>query len=126
MRLYNYIWKTEFTSYKQYFLVFPSREMQKRLMQNKVYYNTTSFPYPVLKEASHKPLKVAATKKFFPSVFIIDINCFDECFSFHVITTNSIFYTNLSLPKDLVQPSCCWVLSSILKEVYILYPLFPQ
>ena len=64
MRLYNYIWKTEFTSYKQYFLVFPSREMQKRLMQNKVYCNTTSFPYPVLKEASHKPLKVAAAKVF--------------------------------------------------------------
>ena len=72
---------------------------------------TTSFPYPGLKEF-HKPLNMAAAKMFFPSVFIIDTNCFDECFSFYVITVSSIFYTNLSLPRDLVQPSCCCVLSN--------------
>ena len=91
---------------------------------------TTTFSYPVLKEASHKPLKVPAAKKFFPSVFIIDTNCFDECFSFHVITANIIFYTNLSLPRDLVQSSCCCVLSSKCFEFYkcfrILYPLSLQ
>ena len=64
----------------------------------------TSFPYLVLKEASHKPLNVAAAKKYFPSVFIIDATCVDECFSFHVITANSVFYTKLSLPRGLVQP----------------------
>ena len=86
------------------FLVFSSRETQRRLMQTKVYYKLF---YSVSKEASHKPLKVAAAKKSFPSVFIIDTTCFDECFLFHVITGNSIFYTNVSLPRGLVQPPCC-------------------
>ena len=92
------------------FFVFSSREMQRRLMQTTVY--TTSFPYWVSKEASHNTLKVAAAKKYLPSVFIIDTTCFDQCFSFHVITANSIFYTNLSLTKGLVQPPCCCVLSN--------------
>ena len=87
-------------------MVFSSREMQGRLMQTKV--DTTSFPHSVSKEVSPKPLKVAAAKKYFRSVFIIDTTCFDECFSFHVITENSILYTNLSLTRGLVQtPSCC-------------------
>ena len=77
-------------------------------MQTKVY---TSFPYSVLKKASHKPLKVAADE-FFPSKFIIDTTCFGELFSFHMITANNTFYTNLSLPRGLVQPPCCCVLSS--------------
>ena len=73
---------------------------------------TTSFPYSASKEVSHKPLKVAAAKEFFLSVFIIDTTCFDECFPFHVITANSIFYTNLLLPRGMVQPPCCCVLSN--------------
>ena len=32
--------------------------------------------------------------------------------SFHVITATSIFYTNLSLQRVLVQLPCCYVLSS--------------
>ena len=61
---------------------------------------------------SYKPLKVAAAKKLFPSVFIIDTTCSNKCFSFHVITANSIFYTNLSLPRDVVQLPCCFTLSN--------------
>ena len=109
MRLYIYIWKTKFTSYKQYFLVFPSREMQRRLMQTKVYYKLSLFS---LNTSVSQTFKVAAAKTFFPSVFIIDTTCFDECFSFHVITANSIFYTNLSLPRHLVHLSCYCVLSN--------------
>ena len=71
-------------------------------MQTKVYYKLF---YSVSKEASHKPLKAAAASlKVFPSVFIINTTCFDECFLFYVITGNSIFYTNLLLPGGLVQP----------------------
>ena len=91
------------------FLFFPSREMQGRLSRSKY---TPSFSYLVSKEAYHKPLIVAASKKSFPSVFIIDTTGSDECFSFHVITANSIFYTDLSLPRGLVQPLCCCVLSN--------------
>ena len=41
---------------------------------------TTSFSYLVSKEAYQKPLVVAASKKSFPSVFIIDTTGSDECF----------------------------------------------
>ena len=42
--------------------------------------------YSVWKERSHKPLKLAAAKKSFSSVYIIDTTCFGEFFLFHVIT----------------------------------------
>ena len=75
--------------------------MQRRLIQTKVYYKLF---YSIKKETSHKPLKVVAAKKSFPSVYIIDTSCF-ECFLFHVINENSILYTNLSLTRGLVQRS---------------------
>ena len=55
--------------------------MQRRLIQTKVYYKLF---YSVWEETSHKPLEVAAAKKFFSSVFLIDTTCFDRCFLFHV------------------------------------------
>ena len=70
--------------------------MQKRLVQTKVYYKLS---YSVWKETSHKPLKVAAAKKYFPNVYIIDTTFFDKCFLFHVITRRHYFFTNLLLPK---------------------------
>ena len=81
--------------------------MQKRLILTKVYYKLF---YSVWKETSHKPLKVAAGNKSFPSVYTIDTTCFDECFLFHFITGNTIFYTNLSLPWGLMQAPCCCIL----------------
>ena len=65
------------------YLVFYSQEMKRRPVQNKV---CCKLFYPVWKETSHKHLKVAAAKKSFPSLYIIDTICFDECFLFHVIT----------------------------------------
>ena len=71
--------------------------MQRRLMQTKVSYKLF---YSVSNEASHKPLKVAAAKMSFPSVFIIDTIRFDESFLFNVITGNSIFYLLLRSLKQ--------------------------
>ena len=88
-------------------LIFSSREMQRRLIQTKVCYNLF---YSVSKEANKKdcsiPLKVAAAKKSFPRVFVIDTTCFDEFLLFYVITGKTAFYTNLTLPRDLVPPLC--------------------
>ena len=39
--------------------------------------------YSVWKETSHKHLKLAAAKKSFPSVYIINKTCFGECFLVH-------------------------------------------
>ena len=51
--------------------------MQIRLIQTKVYYKHC---YIVSNEASHKPLKVAAAKKSFPSMFIIDTTSLNVCY----------------------------------------------
>ena len=109
-----YIWKTKFTSYKQYFFVFLFSRKKKTDTDQSI---LQAF-YSASKEASHKPLKVAAANKSFPSMFIIDITCFDECISFHVITGNSIFCTSLLLPRGLVQPPNCWVLWSKCFEIF--------
>ena len=59
---------------KTIYLVSSSRERQRRLTQTKVYYKLLC---SVRKELSHKPLKVTAAKRSFPSMYIIDKTCFD-------------------------------------------------
>ena len=59
------------------YLVFLPVEMQRRLKQTKVYHR---FFYFAWKETTHNPLKVAVAKAIFSSVYLIDENCFDECF----------------------------------------------
>ena len=75
------------------YLVFSSRERQRKLMQNKVYYKLF---YSVWKEVSHKPLKVAAVKKSSPSMYITGKNCSNLCFLFHVITRRRYFLRKFS------------------------------
>ena len=70
------------------YFVFLPLEMQKRLKQTKVCH---AFSYFVWKETTHKPLKVAAAKSLFSSVYIIGTTCFGECFSFYVITKRHYF-----------------------------------
>ena len=70
------------------YLVLLPLEMQRRLKQTKIYH---TFSYFVWKETTHKPLKVAAAKSLFSSVYIIGTTCFDECFSFYVITKRHYF-----------------------------------
>ena len=70
-----------------YFIFLPL-EMQKRLKQTKVCH---AFSYFVWKETTHKPLKVAAANILFSSVYVIGTTCFDECFSFSVITKRHYF-----------------------------------
>ena len=64
-------------------MIFSSLKMQRRLTQTKVYYKHF---YSAWKETSHKPLKVAATKKSFSKVYISLIQLASTCFLFHVIT----------------------------------------
>ena len=77
-------------------MIFSYRERQRRLIQTKVYYKLF---YTIWKETSHKPLKVGAAKKSFPSVYIIDKTCFDECFLFHVITGRHYFLQKFSVTQ---------------------------
>ena len=74
------------------YLVFSSLEIKRRHIQTKVYYQLF---YSVWKEASYKPWKVALAKKSFPSEYIMDTNCFDECFLFRVITGRNYFLYKL-------------------------------
>ena len=84
---------------KSIYLVFSSREGQRRLIQTKVYYKLF---YSVWKEKSHKPWKVAAAKKSFPSMYIIDKTCFDLCFLVHVITGRHYFLPKFSTTQKFV------------------------
>ena len=103
------MWKTKSSSYKQYLfglhfsrnamnsLCFSRREGQINTVykkKTKVYYK--SF-YPVCKETPHRPLKVAAAKKYFSSVHIIDTTCFDECFLIFILGDNlkTLFFTQI-------------------------------
>ena len=63
-------------------------EMQKWLEQTKIYH---AFSYFVWKETTHKPLQVPAAKTLISSVYVIGSACFDECFSFYVITDRHCF-----------------------------------
>ena len=77
-------------------MIFSSRESQRRLIQTKVYYKLFR---SVWKETSHKPLKVGAGKKSFPSVYIIGKTWFEECFLFHVITGRDHFLHRFSVTQ---------------------------
>ena len=70
------------------YFVFLRLEMQKWLEQAKIYH---AFFYFVWKETTHKPLKVAPAKTLFSSVYVIGTTCFNECFSFYVITRRHCF-----------------------------------
>ena len=62
------MWKTKSTSYKQYFFGLLFSRNAKEADTDQIYYKLF---YSVSKEASHKPLKPAAAKKSFPSVFTL-------------------------------------------------------
>ena len=73
------------------YFVFLPLEMQKRLKQTKLWHAFSYFILYYIKETTHKSLKVAAAKSLFCSVYIIGTTCFDECFSFYVITKRHYF-----------------------------------
>ena len=88
--------KLNFLPINSIYLVFSSLEMQRRVIQIKTH---DKLFYSVWKESSHKPLKVAAAKNYFPGVYIIDITCFNKCFLFHVITWRQYFLCKLIVPQ---------------------------
>ena len=90
------MWKTKFSSHKGYLFGLLFSRNRKKAHADQSILQT----FLLWKEMSHKPLKVAAAKKYFSSLYP---TCFDECFLFHAITGRHYFYTNLSLPRGLVQ-----------------------
>ena len=85
---YLKMWKSKFTSNKQYLCCLLFSRNVKTNIQTKVYY---IFLYPLWKETTHKPSNVVAATNLFSSVYVIGITCFDECFSFCVITGRHYF-----------------------------------
>ena len=59
-----------------------SIEIKRGLIQNNVYYTFSS---------AHKPSDVAAAANLFSSVYVHGMTCFDEYFSFYVITRRHYF-----------------------------------
>ena len=89
--------------------------MQRRLKQTKVYH---AFSYFIWKETTHKPLKMAAEKSFFSSVYVIGTTCFDECFVFYMIT--SLFLKVYQYSEIFLNVMLLLCLKPVLKEVRIL------
>ena len=102
------------------YLIFSSRESQRRLIQTKVYYKLFR---SVWKETSYKPLKVGAAKKSFPSVYIIGKTCFEECFLFHVITGRDYFFTQIQRYPEVwcSRQVAAFFETSVLKDICILH-----
>ena len=71
------------------YLLFLPLEMQRKLKQAKVYHSLFHF---VWKETTHKPLKVAAPKTLFSSVYIIDKTCLNECFFITCVNRKAILF----------------------------------
>ena len=92
--------------------------MQRRLTQTKVYHELF---YSVWKETSHKPWKVAVAKKSFPSVYIMDTTCFDECFLFRVITGRHSFLYKLMFTQKFAVTA---MLLCSLKQIFWKKSLF--
>ena len=65
------------------YLVFSSLELERILIQTKVYFK---FFYFVWKETAHEPSKVATGKNSFPTVYVNGTIFFNKCFLFHVIS----------------------------------------
>ena len=89
------------------YFVFLPLEMQKRLKQTKVCH---AFSYFVWKETTHKPLKVAAAKSLFSSVYVIGTTCLDDCFSFYVIAKRHYFSWKFIVPLRLFWAPFCYFL----------------
>ena len=99
------------------YFVFLPLEMQKRL--NRPKYN--AFSCFIWKETTHKPVKVAAAKSLFSSVYIIGTTSFDECFSFYVITKRHYFSWKFIITRKLFKRHfATFFKASVLKEVRIL------
>ena len=80
---------------------------QRTLIQTKVHFK---FCYSVRIETTHKPIKVAAAKNNFSSVYVIDATCFDECFLFHVIAGSHYFWQKFVVTLRFFQPPfCCFL-----------------
>ena len=77
--------KTKFTSCKQYLFPFLTSRYAKKTRADQ------TIPLVFSKEMARKPLKVAAAKTLFFSVYIIATTCFDEYFLFYVITRRHCF-----------------------------------
>ena len=102
IRLSIYIWKTKFSSHKKYFfgLLFLRNAKKTHTDQSILQSFLFCFSRSILQTFKSS----RAAKKPDPSVFIIDISCFDECFLFHVITVNSISCANVLLTRSLLLP----------------------
>ena len=72
------------------YLVFSSLEIQRSLIQSKLYYKLF---HSVCEETSHKPFKVAAVKKSLSSayMYIVDKTCFGEFVLSRMITGRHYF-----------------------------------
>ena len=124
IRLNIYIWKTKFTSNKQYF---SGPLFSRNAKKTHTYQSILQAFLLCLKIDVSRTFKVEAAKSSFPSVFSIDTTCFDESFLLYVITANNFFTQKNRYPETWCNRHAAALLqTSALKDVRILCPFSPQ
>ena len=93
---YLYMKNQIYLPIKSIYLVFPSWERQRRLIQAKLY---DKLLYSLEEETFHKLLKVAAAKKSYRTMYIIDKTYFHECSLVHVIIGRNYFLYKFSITQ---------------------------
>ena len=92
------------------FFVFPSRVMQRRLMQTKAYYKISLFS---LKRSASKAFQSSRRKRVLPKCVYHWYNLLRWMFFIPCDNSKQVFfYTDLSSPRGLVELLCWWILSN--------------
>ena len=105
------------------YFVFLHLEMQKRFKQTKLCH---VFSYFTWKGTTHEPLKVAAAENLFSSVYIIGTTCFNECFSFYVVSKRITFCESSSLLWYFLGAMLLLSLKPMFWKKSVFYALSPQ
>ena len=107
------------------FFVFPSRVMQRRLMQTKAYYKISLFS---LKRSASKAFQSSRRKRVLPKCVYHWYNLLRWMFFIPCDNSKQYFFTQIYCYSE-AWCNChaaAFFQASVLKEVHVLYPLSPH
>ena len=107
------------------FFVFPSRVMQRRLMQTKAYYKISLFS---LKRSASKAFQSSRCKRVLPKCVYHWYNLLRWMFFIPCDNSKQYFFTQIYCYSE-AWCNChaaAFFQASVLKEVHVLYPLSPH
>ena len=111
LRLYIYIWKTKFTSYKRYFFVLAFSKNAKKTDADQSILKDFLFQSRLTNVS--QTFQSSRRKRVFPKCAYHWYNLLRWMFFIPCDNSKQVFfYTNLSSPRGLVELLCWWILSN--------------